>query len=93
MPHYLGIDVSKKTLDAYHPSLKLKTFLNTITGFKKLAKQIIDQEIIWVFEPTGGYEKSLQQFCNQNAFLFIKFTLIRSEPLPKPKDFMPKQML
>lgn len=72
MPHYLGIDVSKKTLDAYHPSLKLKTFPNTITGFKQLAKQIIDQEIIWVFEPTGGYEKSLQQFCNQNAIPFHK---------------------
>ena len=57
---YVGIDVSKSTLDVYiHPTKKSVTVSNDNTGFKKLKEFLPDQITLVVMEATGGYEKQI----------------------------------
>lgn len=57
--NYVGIDISKDTLDVHcHSFKKVRSFPNSAPGLKKLF-QVIPQDSQLVCEPTGGYEKPL----------------------------------
>jgi transposase len=63
MKHYIGIDISKATLDVYDGKKSYK-FPNDKKGFRSvtaLSKSI--NECIFIFEPTGVYSYALTQFC------------------------------
>ncbi len=66
MKNYIGIDISKATLDVYDGDKSYK-FENTTQGFKKivaLCKNI--SETVFIFEPTGIYSYALTSFCSEN---------------------------
>jgi len=63
MKNYIGIDISKATLDVYDGSKSYK-FKNTTQGFKEivaLCKTMSDT--VFIFEPTGVYSYALTEFC------------------------------
>lgn len=78
MATYIGIDIGKKTLYVYIPQTQKSFELsNNTRGFNSLIK-IIEKcykdlsEIIFVFEPTGGYERHLKDFfINRKLFFSI----------------------
>jgi len=66
MKNYIGIDISKATLDVYD-GLKSYKFENNKDGFEhivSLAEQI--DETILIFEPTGIYSYALTEFCSKH---------------------------
>ena len=64
MKNYIGIDVSKSTIDVYDGKKSYK-FENSEIGFKQvvsLSEEIKDS--ILIFEPTGIYSYALTNFCS-----------------------------
>jgi len=64
MKNYIGIDVSKSTIDVYDGKKSYK-FENNETGFKQIVS--LSEEIkntILIFEPTGIYSYALTNFCS-----------------------------
>lgn len=56
---YVGIDVSKATLDVYFLSEDAHvSFENNYSGWEELSQQMVDVESV-VIEATGGYEKGV----------------------------------
>lgn len=76
---FIGIDVSKETLDVAIQGTKNHTRIsNNSNGFKQLQAWFkslsIDISACWfVFEYTGGYEYKLVQFCSSKAIAFTRF--------------------
>jgi len=65
MKNYIGIDISKATLDVYDGKKSYK-FENNEAGFKKIVSLAEDiKNTILIFEPTGVYSYSLTDFCSQ----------------------------
>ena len=66
---YVGIDVSKDTLDVFISSVdKQMQFKNNEKDIKKLTKKLrLFPQIQIVMEATGGYEKPLAQLLSQAA--------------------------
>jgi len=67
MKQYIGIDISKATLDVYDGKKSYK-FENSETGFKEivsLAKDI--KNTILIFEPTGVYSYAITEFCSKKS--------------------------
>jgi len=67
MKNYIGIDISKSTIDVYDGKKSYK-FENNEHGFKKvvsLAEEIKDT--IFIFEPTGIYSYAITEFCDKNS--------------------------
>ena len=68
--HFVGIDVSKKTIDAYCQATgKGNVFENSFRGFEKMCRWLTMQKIqltdCWfVFEYTGMYSIPLTRFCS-----------------------------
>ncbi len=60
MPAYVGIDVSKATLDvAVHGASEVRAFANNPTGFRQLVAWLLPQHPRQVvLEATGGYEQA-----------------------------------
>lgn len=60
---YVGVDVSKKTLDVYyHPTGKKSCVENTQNGVKHFVKELSQSNIeVVVFEASGGYEILLKK--------------------------------
>ena len=58
---YMGIDVSKETLDVYTSfDNKNRVYKNTNDGFKKIQKLFDSFDVVnCVLEPSGGYESLL----------------------------------
>lgn len=70
MSNYIGIDVSKSTLNIHISKNSLDLQINnTLKDIKKLyskLKKIYKKEIteiIFIFEPTGSYSEALRKFC------------------------------
>jgi len=68
--YYIGIDISKATINV-HIASNQQDFVydNSIKGFKslysklkKLYKKEIDN-IVFIYEPTGSYSEALRKFC------------------------------
>jgi len=77
MANYIGIDVSKLSLELYIPAKEKNYQLpNNGKGFATLQEQIDKyyqlSEVILVFEPTGGYEKNLEYWCKLKEIQYIK---------------------
>lgn len=76
---FIGIDVSKETLDVAISGTKNHTRIaNSTIGFKQLQAWFkslnIGLSACWfVFEYTGGYEYKLVQFCSSKAIAFTRF--------------------
>ena len=71
MEHYIGIDISKATLDVYDGKKSYK-FENNETGFKEIVA--LSEEInntILIFEPTGVYSYSITDFCSVNSIKIV----------------------
>jgi len=65
MKNYIGIDISKSTIDVYDGKKSYK-FKNNEEGFKKvvsLSENI--KETIFIYEPTGVYSYPLTEFCDK----------------------------
>ena len=72
MKNYIGIDVSKSTIDVYDGKKSYK-FENSEAGFKQvvsLSEEI--KETIFIFEPTGIYSYSLTNFCSTHKIKVVK---------------------
>jgi len=65
MKDYIGIDISKATLDVYNGKKSYK-FENNETGFKEIVSIVQDiKNVVFIFEPTGVYSYALTDFCSQ----------------------------
>jgi transposase len=71
MKNYIGIDISKATIDVYD-GLKSYQFENNDLGFKSvlnLSKSL--KETILIFEPTGIYSYDLTEFCSKHKIKVV----------------------
>ena len=66
MYKYIGIDVSKATLDVYdgHKSHKVRNDLSGFKAIRQLASQ--EEELCLIFEPTGIYAHDLILHCQKH---------------------------
>lgn len=66
MRNYIGIDISKASIDVYDGKKSYK-FKNNESGFKKVVALSSNiKETVLIFEPTGVYSYSLSNFCQKN---------------------------
>ena len=79
MNHFIGIDVSKSTLQVYIPikdeNISIensKKALNSLySKLKKYYKKELE-DLVFIFEPTGSYSSLLKHFCSEkNIKAFI----------------------
>ena len=79
MFNYIGIDVSKATLQVYIPITdenisienSKKTLVSLYSKLKKYYKKEI-KDLVIIFEPTGSYSALLKRFCfEKNIYAFI----------------------
>jgi transposase len=71
MKNYIGIDISKSTIDVYDGKKSYK-FENNEMGFKQLV--FLSEDIknsILIFEPTGIYSYALTNFCSTNKIKVV----------------------
>ena len=73
MNHYIGIDISKSSVQVYIPKNEVDLNIeNSVKGlrqlFSKLKKLYGKQaDIVWIFEPTGSYSALTTRFCHEHA--------------------------
>ena len=71
MKNYIGIDISKATLDVYD-GIKSYKFENNELGFKKIVSLSDSiKESILIFEPTGIYSYALTEFCSKHKINIV----------------------
>jgi len=76
MYKYIGIDVSKATLDLYDGNKSYKVS-NDTNGFKEIRRLSGNtEELCFIFEPTGIYSHALVQYCQKH---FIKAVIVGSK--------------
>ena len=71
MKNYIGIDISKATLDVYNGKKSYK-FENNENGFNQIVS--LSEEIkntILIFEPTGIYSYALSEFCSKRRIRVV----------------------
>jgi len=65
MKKYIGIDISKSSIDVYDGKQSYK-FENNEIGFQKIVSLVSDiSNAIFIFEPTGVYSYPLTEFCDK----------------------------
>jgi transposase len=71
MYKYIGIDISKSSLDLYDGKKSYKVS-NTITGFREIKKLVNKkEELCLIFEPTGIYSHPLIEYCSKYSIKAI----------------------
>ena len=66
---YIGVDVSKKSLDIALEGRKVFQVENCISGYKELLKQIPRGEsVLVVMEASGGYERNVTRWLTEKGF-------------------------
>ena len=71
MKNYIGIDISKATLDVYNGKKSYK-FENDENGFKQIVSLSEDiKNTILIFEPTGIYSYALSEFCSKRKIQVV----------------------
>lgn len=73
----VGIDVSKKTIDAYcHQAEEHKEFVNDIIGYKSLIKWVLkvskEIEVFYCFENTGYYSLKLALYLHSQDIVYVE---------------------
>ncbi len=73
----VGIDVSKKTLDAYcYQGEVHKAFVNDISGYKSLLKWVLKvtkaSEVFYCFENTGYYSLKLALYLHSQGIIYVE---------------------
>lgn len=71
MKKYIGIDISKSSIDVYDGKKSYK-FGNSEIGFKSIVSLVKDiKESVFIFEPTGVYSYPLTKFCSKNGITCV----------------------
>ena len=71
MKNYIGIDISKASIDVYDGKKSYK-FENNENGFKKIISLSEDiKKTIFIFEPTGIYSYLLTSFCSKQKISVV----------------------
>ncbi len=71
MRDYIGIDISKSTLDVYNGKKSYK-FENNENGFKEILALVEDiKNVIFIFEPTGVYSYAITEFCSKKSINIV----------------------
>lgn len=73
----VGIDVSKKTIDAYcYQSQVHKAFVNDVIGYKGLLKWVFkvtkDSSVFYCFENTGYYSLKLALYLSSQSIVYVE---------------------
>lgn len=73
----VGIDVSKKTLDAYcHQAQVHKVFANDVMGYRSLLKWVSratkNSSVFYCFENTGYYSLKLALYLHSKAIVYVE---------------------
>lgn len=73
----VGIDVSKKTIDAYcYQSQVHKAFVNDVIGYKSLIKWVLkvtkDSTVFYCFENTGYYSLKLALYFSSESIVYVE---------------------
>lgn len=73
----VGIDVSKKTLDAYcYQSQVHKGFTNDVVGYKSLLRWVLkatkDSKVFYCFENTGYYSLKLALYLDSQSIVYVE---------------------
>jgi len=73
----VGIDVSKKTIDAFCYQAQVhKAFVNDIIGYKSLLKWVLKQtkasRVFYCFENTGYYSLKLALFLDSQSIIYVE---------------------
>ena len=79
MFHFIGIDVSKSTLQVYIPvkdeNISIENTQKSIKALYSKLRKYYKKEtssLVFIFEPTGPYSSSLKHFCAQhNIFVYM----------------------
>jgi transposase len=65
MRNYIGIDISKSSIDVYNGKKSYK-FENNENGFKEILALVEDiKNVVFIFEPTGVYSYAITEFCSK----------------------------
>lgn len=90
MNNYIGIDVSKATLQVYIPNGQLDLeFVNTKAGLSNLYKKLkvtYKEEVhnlVFIYESTGSYSMPLEQFCEKKEINCFKVGAYQSASFSK----------
>jgi len=78
----VGIDVSKKTLDAYCYQTQVhKEFVNDLVGYKSLLKWVLKQtkevNVFYCFENTGYYSLKLALYLTSQDVVYVEESPLR----------------
>ncbi len=78
----VGIDVSKKTIDAYcHQTQVHKEFVNDLIGYKSLIKWVLkvtkESSVFYCFENTGYYSLKLALYLSSQAIVYVEESPIK----------------
>ncbi|MDO5978672.1 IS110 family transposase [Flavivirga spongiicola] len=73
----IGIDVSKKTLDAYCYQARLhKVFANDLSGYKSMIKWVLrvskTRDVFYCFENTGYYSLKLALYLDSQDIVYVE---------------------
>ena len=73
----VGIDVSKKTIDAYCYQAQVhKEFKNDIVGYKSLLKWVLKEtkevDVFYCFENTGYYSLKLALYLHSQKIVYVE---------------------
>lgn len=90
MNNYIGIDIAKATLQIHIPKAQLDLeVVNTKAGLNQLYKQLKliyrgeRPNLIFVYESTGSYSRSLEQFCQEKEIKCFKVGAYQSASFSK----------
>lgn len=91
MANYIGIDISKETLDVYHQVLGYHSFENQGSGFSAFKKWIDSlQGVHVVLEATGGYQRQLIEFLEGVGVLYSVVNPKRVRDFAKARGVLAK---
>lgn len=80
MDHYIGIDIAKASLQVYIPIGDIDLEVeNSQKGLKRLLSKVRklygkDQDVVWIYEPTGSYSSLTKRFCHEH---FIRSFIVK----------------
>ena len=90
MNNYIGIDVSKSTLQVFIPKNEIDVEVkNSSEGLKKLLNKLKKQykndiaDIVFVYESTGSYSTLLEDFCQRKKIKCFKVGSYQSSSFSK----------